>query len=152
MKRLGRIADSVPAELLDKPTREIAQQYGIAIAGAVAPANAATEPRIHGLIGAAVAKYQPEVRPVSTHADHAAGYHFAAISSGAQKERQRFTDPTPRNLHDGWNLVTTKVQGDVRSFFILAGAVKPQTKPGYDGSEIPKGKPNPKNAAPPSNR
>ena len=59
------------------------------------------------------------------------------------------TDPKPRNLHDGWNLVTTNMQGSVRSFFILAGDVKPQKKPGYDGSEIPKGKPNPKNAGAP---
>lgn len=54
----------------------------------------------------------------------------------------------PRNLREGWNLVTTKMQGDTRSFFTLAGDVKPQKKPGYDGSDLPKGKPNPKDAGP----
>ncbi len=149
MKRLGRIEGSVPTELLDRTTRDIAQQYGIAIAGAVAPANAISEPRFHGLIGVVVAKYQPEIRPVSNHADHAAGYHFAAISAGPQREKQQFTDPTPHDLRDGWNLVMTKVQGDVRSFLILAGEVKPQAKKGCGTPDAPNGKPNPKNAKPP---
>jgi hypothetical protein len=147
MKRLGRIEGSVPAELLDKPTRDMARQFGIAIAGAIAPADSVSEPRIHGLIGAP-SNYQPEIRPVSNHANRVAGYQFAAIASGGQQAKQSFSDPTPRNLHDGWNLVTTNMQGGVRSFFILAGEVKPQKKPGYDGSELPKGKPNPKDAGP----
>ncbi len=151
VKRLGNIADSVPAELLDRTTRDMARQFGITIAGAVAPANATTEPRIHGLIGAP-SKYQPEIRPVSTHADRVAGYQFAAISSGAQEAKQTFTDPTPHNLRDGWNLVTAKLQGETRSFFILAGDVKPLKKPGYDGSEVPKGKPNPKGAGKPGEK
>ncbi|MEI7819361.1 MAG: hypothetical protein WCK55_00460 [Verrucomicrobiota bacterium] len=151
VKRLGRISDSVPAEVLDKTTPELAQQFGIAVAGAVAPGGSVSEPRIHGVIGAP-SKYQPEIRPVSNHADRTAGYQFAAIAIGAQQAKQSFTDPTPRNLHDGWNLVTTNMQGSVRSFFILAGDVKPLKKPSYDCSELPKGKPNPKGAGKPGEK
>ena len=148
VKRLGRIADSVPAEVLDKTTRELAQQFGIAVAGAVAPAGSVSEPRIQGVIGAP-SKYQPEIRPTNNHADRTAGYQFAAIASGKQEAKQSFTDPTLRNLHDCWNLVTTNMQGSVRSFFILAGYVKPQKKSGYDGTDAPKGKPNPKGTGAP---
>ena len=52
----------------------------------------------------------------------------------------------PHDLRDGWNLVTTKVQGDLRSFLILAGEVKPQAKKGYGTPDAPNGKPNLKKA------
>ncbi|MEA3207622.1 MAG: hypothetical protein QOE70_679 [Chthoniobacter sp.] len=124
MKQIGRIEGNLPGELIGRTTREMWQRYGVAIAGAVAPADAAREPRLHGLSGRPVA-YPDELRPREVRIESASVFQFAYIGD---RQKQPVVDPTPAALRDGWNLVTSTVRGAPRSFLIFAGALKPAGK------------------------
>jgi hypothetical protein len=53
VKQMGKTVGAVPEEILDKTNRQMAEKYGLAIGGALVPPGAATDPRIHALIGPA---------------------------------------------------------------------------------------------------
>jgi hypothetical protein len=131
----------VPAELIGKTNKELWQKYGLAIAGAVAPADVATDPRIDGLIGA------PSTAP------HDLVLHNV-YSRQLQGYRPSYSDPAGakkqggihrHDLRAGWNVVTEKINDQPRSFLVFGGADKPGYVKKGDGdyNEKPDKKPKP---------
>jgi hypothetical protein len=116
-KRLGTAEGSVPEELIGKTNRALWEQYGLAIAGTVAPADAKTQPRIHGLVGSKASYRQPEI----VYHEHvsAALKGFKLICFGAGKKRVAETEPV--DLRPGWNLLTLTIKGHRRSFLVHGG-------------------------------
>jgi hypothetical protein len=114
-KQVGSAAGHVPAELLGKTNRELWDQYGLAIGGAVAPADATTDPRIHALIGKP-AHYPP---PLWATARTRQLHDFQLVCLDANKKKAG--ELPPRDLRAGWNLLTLDVRGDRRSFLVYGG-------------------------------
>lgn len=117
-----RSASYLPPELLGKTNQQLWEEYGLAIGGVVAPADAVADPRITGLIGAPAA-YAPEVKLLSRkYTNRLEGYQlvYRAARGGL------VVDPTPVNLREGWNLLTRPVNGRSRTFLVF-GDVTPPT-------------------------
>ena len=57
----GQAASYIPPELLDKTNQQILDSYGLALGGAIAPADAVTDERLDGLIGDTV-EYLPHLQ------------------------------------------------------------------------------------------
>jgi hypothetical protein len=120
-KRIVSAEGSVSTELLDKTSRELWEKYGLAIAGAVAPADATRESRIHGLIGRPAKYPQPEIIRHDVASKQLEG--FQLVCFGTHKKKVAETPPT--DLHKGWNLLTVMVEGNRRSFLVYGGAARP---------------------------
>ena len=118
----------VPAELLNKTNAQIWAQYGLAIAGMVAPANSIPNPLINGIVG-------PHSNyPVSVYQFSKTYYNDTL--SGPYKLIYGYTDPntnqgvyihesTPTPLAAGWNLLTRQVMGQPRTFLIYGDKTPP---------------------------
>jgi hypothetical protein len=129
----------VPQELIGKTNQELWQKYGLAIAGAVAPADAVTDPKIDALIGGP-ATYQPAWVLHNVYSPKLAQYRPVCIQPGQAKKGGLETSPV--DLHPGWNLVSQKVNDQLCFFLVFGGAVRPgyvdKKSSGYQGKETPK--------------
>jgi hypothetical protein len=111
----------VPAELIGKTNKELWEKYGLALGGAVAPADAKTDPKFDALIGA----------PAKVPAGLVLHNPFSAKLEGY---RPICTEPGV-TLQKGWNLVTHTTDDRVRSFLVFGGADRPA---GYSDKKYPK--------------
>ncbi len=116
-KRLVSAEGSVPDELLDKTSKELWQQYGLAVAGTLAPPDAAPAPRIHGLIGSPAKYPQPEILHHQTASKQLEGFRLVCYGTGKKK----VAESSPTDLHKGWNLLTLTVEDNRRSFLVHGG-------------------------------
>lgn len=131
----------VPDELIGKTNRELWQKYGLAIAGGVAPAGAATDPRIEGLIGEH-STYRPGLVLHNVYSAKLEGYRPNVFEAGHVKKTP--PDVRPTDLRRGWNLVTQKLNDEVRSVLVFGGADRPASagkKGAYPNDEEPRSKP-----------
>jgi hypothetical protein len=124
-KRNGTARGSVPDDLLGKTNQELWSQYGLAIGGTLTPANTTTDARIYGRIGAPTI-YSPELRLPEVHSSQLQGFRLICYGTGKTK----IAESDPVDLHTGWNLVTSTVQGSKRSFLIFGGDRPSYTKKG----------------------
>jgi hypothetical protein len=128
----------VPEELIGKTNRELWQKFGLAIGGAVAPADASTDPKIDGLIGERSTPL-PALTLHNVYSRELRGYRLTCTEPG--NTRKSVLDADPIDLRPGWNLVTQKHNDRSHSFLVFGGA-GPRTankKPGaYSGDEKPK--------------
>jgi hypothetical protein len=119
----------VPAELIGKTNGELWQKYGLAIAGAVAPADAATDPKLTGLLGER-SKCLPGVTLHNVFSPKLEGYR--PICSGQAHDKKTESKADAIDLRPGWNLISQKVNDETRSFLVFGGA-----RPGYDKKKEP---------------
>jgi hypothetical protein len=110
-KRLGNPTGSVPAELIGKTNQQLWDRYGLAIAGAVAPRDATTEPRIRGLIGRPTTYPEPQRfwHPYTSARLHG----FRLVCTGPDK--RKVAESAPVDLKKGWNVITLPIRGQRRS-------------------------------------
>jgi hypothetical protein len=108
----------VPAELLDKTNNALWKSYGLAIAGAVAPAGAVTEPRLHALIGPPINYPQPAVRFPSM-SKQLRGFKLACTGP----DKKLVAESPPTDLRQGWNLITIPIEDHLRSFLVFGGTI-----------------------------
>jgi len=142
LKQIGPVAESLPAELIDRTTAQMARSYGLAIAGTVAPADAAPVARIHGLVGSRAA-YGPEFR--STQLQVASGKDYR-LSYSSAAVKQATSDASPVDLRNGWNLLTRDIEGARHSFIVFVGEGgrgKKMAKNDAQGAAYPGTKPKP---------
>jgi hypothetical protein len=107
---------NVPEELIGKTNQELWEQYGLAIGGAVAPADAVTAPRIHGLIGRP-ATYPRQDLHINYRSKPAPGYRLTCTG----RDKQVVARSEPVDLRPGWNLISLPLEGVRRSFLVFAG-------------------------------
>jgi hypothetical protein len=134
----------VPEELIGKTNRELWEKYGLAVAGGVAPADARTAPRIEGLIGKP-STYRPGVILYNVYSPGLEGYRPNWAVAGQVKKARAKAPPV--DLRRGWNLVTQKGDGEMRSFLVYGGADRPRytdKKGGYPKEKQPGAKAPPK--------
>ncbi len=123
-----KAAAYVPADLLDKTNAQLVAQYGLAIAGIIAPANAIPNPQINGIVGPA-AQY-----PVDLH--HGSPKYYNHVVNGPYKLIYGYVNPatnqavyisetTGTPLHNGWNVITRQVLGQPRSFLVFGDDTPP---------------------------
>jgi hypothetical protein len=127
VKKMGRAEGGVPELLIDKTNREIWEKYGLAIGGALAPADAVAAPRVNGLLGTP-SRYADDLRLDAVRTKQAAGYQPVCI--GAQKKTITIA---PVDLHQGWNLITQLVDQQPRSFLLYAGEGGAKSSAGKKG-------------------
>jgi hypothetical protein len=130
----------VPQELIGKTNRELWEKYGLAIAGAVAPADARTDPKIDGLIGGP-ATYLPALTLHNVYSPKLEGYRPTCTEPGQVKKS--VLEASPVDLRPGWNLLTQKVNDQVRSFLVFGGAARPGYSKKEPGAYPAEGKPKP---------
>ncbi|HEV3143368.1 MAG TPA: right-handed parallel beta-helix repeat-containing protein, partial [Gemmataceae bacterium] len=129
----------VPEELIGKTNRELWEEYGLAIAGAIAPADAKTEPKIDALVGSRTT-YPPPLVLHNVYSPKLEGYRPSCTQPGQAK---KVVDAPPVDLKPGWNLVSAKISDHDHAFLVFGGANKPgygdKKKPGsYGPDEKPK--------------
>jgi hypothetical protein len=122
VKNMGRAEGGVPEPLIEKSNREIWAKYGLAIGGAVAPADAAPAPRVHGLVGSA-SPYPEELRLGEIRTPQLAAWRPVCIGTGKQS-----IPIAEVNLRPGWNLLTQSINQRTRSFLVYAGESKEPAK------------------------
>jgi hypothetical protein len=133
----------VPAELIGKTNRELWDKYGLAIAGTVAPADAKADPRIDGLVGPRT-ESRPDLVLHNVYSRNLKGYRPAYTDPDRKKKNSagRGSD-----LQQGWNVVTEKINDQLRSFLVFGGADKPayvnKGEPGYEKPSPTEKKPKP---------
>jgi hypothetical protein len=140
----------VPEELIGKTNRELWQQYGLALGGAVAPAEVTTDAKIDGWIGGP-ATYLPALTLHNVFSPRLEGYRPACTKPGQVGKATLEMDAV--DLRPGWNLVSQKVNDQVRSFLVFGGAARPgyekKKEPGaYPADEKPKTPKEPPNKEP----
>ena len=127
---------SVPEELIGKTNQEMWSRYGVAIGGALPPADAHQEPRIHGLVGGP-GSYRRELEANRVNSTQLRGCVVALVDS-----HKRVAASTTANLRPGWNLVTMAVDGAPRSIMVFGGDAKRYDKkssyPNANGDKIKK--------------
>jgi hypothetical protein len=134
----------VPDELIGKTNRELWEKYGLAIAGGLAPAEAKTDPKIEGLVGPP-STCRPGLILHNVFSAKLEGYRPAY--SGVGQAKKTTTEVRAVDLRRGWNLVTEKVNDEMRSFLVFGGADRPGgagKKGAYPSEEGPKTKEPPK--------
>jgi hypothetical protein len=134
----------VPDELIGKTNRELWEKYGLAIGGVVAPGDAKSEPKIDGLVGEPTTP-RPGLVLYNVYSAKLEGYRPSWSEPGQVKKAA--PDVRAVDLQRGWNVVTQKVNDEVRSFLVFGGADRPggtDKKGGYPKEEGSKGKDPPK--------
>lgn len=116
-KKLGTAVGNVPAELIEKSNRELWDRYGVAVAGVVAPAEAATRPHIHALVGPQAQYPQPEIVNHSLESEQLEGFKLVCFAAG----KKQVAESEPTDLNPGWNLMTLTIDDHPRSFLIYGG-------------------------------
>ena len=122
----GTAVAYIPSELIDLTAQEIWDQYGLAVAGALAPAGAVADPKIeNGLIGPVVQSYQRPLTLQSAKYTNKLAYRLVYIDASGVK----VAEPTLTQLRDGWNLLTRTVGGQTRTFFVYGDQTPPTFTP-----------------------
>jgi hypothetical protein len=124
----------VPEDLIGKTNRELWQKYGLAIGGAMAPADIVTDPKIDGLIG----EPSTPLPPLTLHnvfSRELKGYRLVCTAPGQGKKS--VVEARPIDLEPGWNLVTQKVNDRPRSFLVFGGAAHPGYGKKKEGGKYP---------------
>ncbi len=123
-----KAAAYVPTELLDKTNAQLFQQYGLAIGGIVAPANAVPDPLINGIVGSK-AQYQPDLYLFSpryynyvANGPYKLTYGYAAT---ANTPSAYIVESSPTVLKNGWNLLTRTVLGQPRTLLVYGDNTPP---------------------------
>lgn len=130
-KRLGTAEGSVPEELIGKTNKELWDRYGLAIAGTIAPADAATAPRIHALIGPKAEYPQPEIINHPFESNELKDFQLVCFAAGKKK----VAESEPTDLQPGWNLLSLTIADHRRSFLVYGGQTlkgKGYADKGYD--------------------
>ena len=110
----------VPAELVGKTNAQLWSQYGIAPAGAVAPADAVEMDRINGLVGSPT-EYQARLRLLSAkYTNVLENYELSYVDGEGNHVTHQ-----PVTLDEGWNLLTHQVNGVTRTFFVFGDIEAP---------------------------
>lgn len=125
-KHLGTAQGSLPEELIGKTNRELWDRYGLAVAGAVAPADAKKEPRIHGLIGSNASYAKPEIVNHTFKSERLHDFKLACFAP----DKKLVAESAPTDLRTGWNLLTLTIADQPRSFIVYGGAI-PKDRKGY---------------------
>jgi hypothetical protein len=124
-KRMGDARGVLPSELIGRSNAELSEQFGLAIAGAIAPADARGVPHVEGLLGGET-KYPPERYATELRMAQLKGYRLVVAGKPAVEKRgQKFAQleslGEPVDLRPGWNLLTRKVDGRTASFLVFGG-------------------------------
>jgi hypothetical protein len=123
----------VPAPLVGLTGKQMYAQYGLAIGGIVAPADAtASNPRIDGLIGSK-STYLPDVQLLSKKYFNNSALDYKLVfkyfdPTGVGHDKSGYvtvkeTAATP--LSNGWNLITRQVLGVTRTMMVFADSTPP---------------------------
>jgi hypothetical protein len=117
----------VPSALIGKTNGQLWQAYGLAMAGALAPAaTSIVGLRLRGIAGA-LATYPDSYTLMSAQfTSQLDGYQLAYRRTDASKASPVTVDPTPATLQEGWNLITRLIDGYLQTFFVF-GDVTPPT-------------------------
>ena len=121
--------DYIPTALRDKTNQQLFNQYGLAIGGVVAPADAKVDPKINGLIGAKAA-YPPELVLTSAkYAKFTVGTPSYILSykywDAATNKYKTIKETTKTQLSPGWNLLTRTVAGMPRTLLVYGDITAP---------------------------
>jgi hypothetical protein len=92
-------------------------QYGLALGGALAPANATTPPGFNGLLGSPAAFPQAITMNSPSQTTQLTGYQLIYTTAG-----HRVVYPTLFNLNRGWNMLTLTINGSLHTFFVWGGS------------------------------
>lgn len=116
----GTAAEYIPTEFIDKTNRELWDAYGLSIGGIVSPDDYIEDPHINGVI-AAPAQYPPHLELTSQRftrdlADHNVEYALAGVKGVVSDV----------DLAEGWNVVTTELDGKNRSVLIFGDLTPPE--------------------------
>jgi hypothetical protein len=115
-----------PPQLLGLTNQQLWSRYGLAIGDALAPANATTSPRIHGLLGTPAVYPSAYQMASSRFSTQLQGYRLSYLPPGAIKGvTPPIVDPTPVNLQPGWNMITRRLGGHLQTFFVYGGQAPP---------------------------
>ena len=123
-----KAAAYVPPGLLNKTNAQLFAQYGLAIGGIVAPANAVPDPLINGIVGPK-AQYQADLYLFSAR-------YYNYTKNGPYKLIYGYLDPatqqsgyiaesTATPLVNGWNLLTRQVLGQPRTLLVCGDNTPP---------------------------
>jgi hypothetical protein len=113
----GAVASWVPVQLIGLTNQQLWNQYGIAFAGALAPASATTATGLYGLLGPATT-YPPNYTLRSAvQTTRLTGYQLKYLDANGNTVvyPKRFT------LVPGWNLLTIMISGTKTTFFVYGG-------------------------------
>jgi hypothetical protein len=108
----------MPKALMDQSNGSLFSTYGLAVGGTVAPADAHTDPRIHGLIGSKTT-YVPRIdlagRKYTQFATNSADYTPKFTYTDANGKKQTYVAANVQ-LTQGWNLITLPLSGDLSAY------------------------------------
>jgi len=107
---------SVPDGLIGKSNQQMLEQYGLKIGGAIVPAGAESDPRIHGFV-ADPSQYVRELRMTEYRTTRKKDVRLNVFYGGEKPQ----LSVAPVDLHSGWNLVSQNIDGGVRSFLVFSG-------------------------------
>jgi hypothetical protein len=120
--KVGTPVNQAPAAFIGKTNRQLFQQYGIAVGGAVAPEDAVPLPESNAIIGSKFTGRRT-IQQVSPMLVTAAKY---ALAYRANAEGPVITESVSENLRPGWNILTRQVDGARYSFLVYADIVGPK--------------------------
>jgi hypothetical protein len=109
-------APGIPGPLVGLTNQQLWNQFGLAMEGAIAPANAT--PFAGGLLGAPnpVATYYRLASPLNVQTpNYTLQYTLEVNGVGVNYV---ITDPTPVTLQPGWNVVTRTINGTTHSWLV----------------------------------
>ena len=117
----------VPPELVGKTNRQLYDQYGLAVGGAVAPGDSADlgRPRTNGLAGDPVAPLRHLTLDSRKYTNKLADYQLRFTPDGGSTIRHPWT----ADLRPGWNLITRAIGGRPRTFFVFGDLTPPTVLP-----------------------
>jgi hypothetical protein len=134
-------APYIPAQLLGLTNQQIFNQFGLAIGGIIAPANATRDPKINGLIGAP-STYQFDLQLLSRkytryatdHADYLLVYKYFDPTNPKHDKAGYVTvkETAPTQLSAGWNLLTRTILGATRTLLVYGDDTAPTFALGKD--------------------
>jgi hypothetical protein len=121
-------ANFIPSELKDTTNAQLYAEYGLAIGGIVAPADAVdgTPQHVNGLLASKAATYLPDLHLVSAkysnNATYTLVYKYLDTATGKYKSVKEASTTT---LHSGWNLLTRPIAGSTRTLLVYGDFTPP---------------------------
>ena len=116
-----------PPELVGKTNRQLWDQYGLAVGGAVAPGDVVRtgRPRTNGLVGSAATPLPALTLASRRYTNRLTDYQLVFTTASGNTIRH----PRPADLREGWNLVTRTAGGHPRTFFVYGDVTAPTVVP-----------------------
>ena len=112
----GAAPAHVPAQLVGRTNQQLFDQYGLAVGGVLAPASAIFDSRVNALLGPATNPL-PFLKLTSPDTvNKLSGYRLKYMDASGRRFKERTATP----LVPGWNLISRNIDGDVRTFLVLA--------------------------------